>query len=140
MRGFTLGRLAGAAGVNRETIRYYERRGLVAAPPRSGNGYRIYAADAERRIRFIKQAQALGFTLEEVGELLALRVSPRSTCADVKRRAAAKIADVERRIAALRAVKRALAGISAECTGAGPASDCPILDALEEPRRWRKSS
>jgi len=134
-----LGDLAAAAGVNRETIRYYERRGLVAEPPRSGKGYRLYGADAERRIRFIKQAQALGFTLEEVAELLELRVSATATCADVRERAQQKVADVERRIAALEAMRRTLTGIAAQCHGTGPVGDCPILDALEGRNACRKS-
>ena len=137
--GLRLGELAAAAGVNRETIRYYERRGLVAEPPRSEKGYRLYDADAERRVRFIKQAQALGFTLEEVGELLALRVSATATCADVRERAERKVADVERRIAALKAMRMTLAGIAAQCSGTGPVGDCPILDALEGRNACRKS-
>lgn len=137
--GLTLGGLAAAAGVNRETVRYYERRGLVSEPPRSGKGYRLYDADAERRLRFIKQAQALGFTLEEIGELLELRVSSTATCADVRERAQQKVADVERRIAALEAMRRTLTGIAVQCSGTGPVGDCPILDALEGRNACRKS-
>jgi MerR family transcriptional regulator, copper efflux regulator len=137
--GLRLGDLAAAAGVNRETIRYYERRGLVAEPPRSRNGYRVYDADAERRVRFIKQAQALGFTLEEVGDLLELRVSSTATCGDVRERAQRKVADVERRIAALKAMRKTLAAIAAQCSGTGPVGDCPILDALEGRNACRKS-
>lgn len=134
-----MGGLARAAGVNRETIRYYERRGLLTEPLRTASRYRIYDAGAERRIRFIRQAQALGFTLEEIGELLELRVSRTATCGDVRDRAQRKITDVERRIADLKAMRQTLTAIAAQCHGAGPAGDCPILDALEEPRTCRKS-
>lgn len=128
----TITRFARASGVNRETIRFYEQRGLLAAPPRSAAGYRLYAADEARRVRFIKHAQAVGFTLEEIAELMALRCGLGGTCAAVKARAHAKLADIERRIAALNEMKHALTRITASCDGdEGSSSECPILTALD---------
>ena len=132
---FTTGEVASRGGVNLETIRYYERRGLLPKPPRTPAGYRTFDAAALRRLRFIKQAQALGFSLKEIKELLALRVDPRTSCADVRRRAEAKIADVEAKLRVLRTMKRALVQLTAACAGRGPVSACPILETLEERRR-----
>jgi len=129
---FTTGEVASRGGVNLETIRYYERRGLLPKPPRTPAGYRTFDAAALRRLRFIKQAQALGFSLKEIKELLALRVDPRTSCADVRRRAEAKIADVEAKLRVLRTMKRALVQLTAACAGRGPVSACPILETLQE--------
>lgn len=127
----TIGQLARRAGVGVETIRFYEREGLVAAPARRASGYRQYPADVVRRVRFIRHAKDLGFTLREIHELLALRVDPDSTCADVRARARAKIADVEGRIASLERMKAALERLARACRGRGPTSDCPILEELD---------
>jgi MerR family mercuric resistance operon transcriptional regulator len=128
----TITALAQAGGVTRETIRFYEQRGLLAAPPRSAAGYRLYPADARPRLRFIRSAQALGFSLEEIAELLALRAGPGNTCAAVKARAEAKIADIERKIAALAAMRTALTEIAAACDGGTTsASECPILATIQ---------
>ena len=135
MEGLRTGELAIQGGVNLETIRYYERRGLLPKPPRTSAGYRAFDAEAVRRLRFIKQAQALGFSLKEVRELLALRLNPRTSCADVRRRAEAKIADIEEKLRDLRAMKRVLVRITAACAGRGPVSECPILESLEERER-----
>jgi MerR family copper efflux transcriptional regulator len=129
----TIARLAHASGVRRGTIRFYEQRGLLSPPPRSAAGYRLYAPDEVRRVRFIKSAQALGFSLDDIAQLLVLRGSTDGTCAAVKARAEAKIADIERRIAALAAMKTALAGIASACEGGAETTDaCPILAALED--------
>ena len=132
MEGLRSSELASQGGVNRETVRYYERRGLLPKPPRTAAGYRAFDGDAVRRLRFIKQAQALGFSLKEIRALLALRLDPRASCADVRRRAEAKIADIDEKLRALRAMKRALVGLTAACAGRGPVSACPILESLEE--------
>jgi len=131
MKGLTIGELAREAGVGVETIRYYERRGLVEKPPRPPSGYRRYPEDTVRRIKFIKRAQGLGFTLREISELLSLRVDPEVGCAEVKRRAELKIADIDGKIRALEKVRKALSRLSASCRGKGPKSDCPILDYLD---------
>src|SRR5712691_7737905 len=128
---FTTGEVASRGGVNLETIRYYERRGLLPKPPRTPAGYRTFDAAALRRLRFIKQAQALGFSLKEVKELLALRVDPRTSCADVRRRTEAKIVDIDDKLRGLRAMKATLTRIITACSGRGPISNCPILDALD---------
>ena len=132
METLTRGEVAERTGVNIETVRYYEQRGLIPAPSRSPAGYRKYTDDYIERIRFIKRAQELGFTLKEIVELLSLRVDPDSDRADVKQRAEAKTADIEEKILDLQRMRNALIGLVATCDGCGPASDCPILDAMEE--------
>jgi MerR family copper efflux transcriptional regulator len=128
---FTIGRLARECGVSIDTIRYYERERLLAPPGRTAAGYRLYGADAVTRLRFIRQAKALGFMLEEIGELLALKRSPASTCSDVRARTQAKIADLEGRIAALDRMRATLERLAVGCPGDAPVGDCPILGALE---------
>jgi len=131
VQGLTSGVLAASAGVNVETLRFYERKGLLPRPPRRASGYRAYPVEDVRRIRFIKRAQELGFSLVEIRELLALRVSPAATSAAVKGRVEEKIADVRRRIAGLEAMEKALRELSGSCSGRGPTADCPILHHLE---------
>lgn len=131
MDGLTIGDVAKLADVHIETLRYYERRGLVARPPRSMANYRLYSEDAVRRVRFIKHAQELGFSLKEIQELLSLRAAPRTRCAAVRQRAQAKINDIEEKIRALHAMKKALAKLVAECVGRAPITACPILESLD---------
>jgi MerR family mercuric resistance operon transcriptional regulator len=131
MDGLTIGQVAKTADVNIETVRYYERRGLLPEPHRRPSGYRNYPPDAVRRIRFIKHAQQLGFSLQEVSELLQLRVDPGTSCHEVKQRAEAKNAEIERRIEDLRCMQQALATLAEACSGQGPINECPILDALD---------
>jgi len=126
----TIGQLARHSGVNLETIRYYERLGLLPKPPRSRSGYRLFPEDAPRRVRFIKRAQELGFSLKEIKELLALRIEPGKTGADVRERAEAKISDIEKKIKSLREMRESLAKITMVCRSDGPLSDCPILESL----------
>lgn len=129
--GLTIGQIAKAASVNVETVRYYERRGLIPAPPRRSSGYRQYPARTVARIRFIKRAQELGFSLREIAGLLALRVDPETTCADVRSRAEAKIGEIEEKIRDLRRMRKALDRLASTCRGKGPTSECPILEELE---------
>jgi len=138
----TIGRLAEQSRVNLETLRYYERLGLLPRPPRSSSGYRLYPREAVERVRFIKQAQLLGFSLKEVAELLSLRVAPGTSCADVKQRADKKVADIRQKIRNLQRMKQALIKVSASCSGRGPSSECPILEALKGERGglWRPLS
>jgi MerR family mercuric resistance operon transcriptional regulator len=131
MKPLTIGQVARSAGVGVETVRFYERQGLLQEPARKESGYRQYPEDVVARLRFIKRAKELGFSLKEIKELLALRVDPATTCAEVKRRAEAKIADVEEKIQALQRIKKALVRLTAVCRGRGPTSECPILDALD---------
>lgn len=128
----TIGQLAERAGVNIQTVRYYERRGLMPKPARTGTGYRQYPPDATDRLRFIKRAQDLGFSLEEIAELLALRVEHASACAAVEARAREKIALVEHKMGELERMKRTLQRLAAACEAREPTGDCPILEALEE--------
>lgn len=131
----TIGRLAKAAGVGVETLRYYERSGLMPEPCRGANGYRYYPPQAVDRLRFILQAKKLGFSLREIGELLALQDDPASGCGDVRARAEAKIADIEARIAALTRIRDALAGMAVRCNDPAPLDDCPIMEALNQHER-----
>ncbi|MNC86331.1 Mercuric resistance operon regulatory protein [compost metagenome] len=112
-------------------MRYYEREGLLQKPARAANGYRQYPADAVARLRFIRQAKELGFSLNEIKELLSLRVTPGKSCADVRAHAEHKIADVDRRIASLKRVRGVLVKLASACSGKGPVTQCPILEALE---------
>ena len=132
METITIGKLAKRADVNIETIRYYERRGLIPKPHRRDSGYREYSDETTKRILFIKRAKDLGFSLNEIDELLSLKISPGTTCSDVKSKAEEKIADIESKIKILQRMKKALFKLSKECSGAGPASECPILEALEK--------
>ncbi len=108
MEYLTTGRLAKEAGVKIDTVRYYEKRGLIPKPPRKDSGYRMFREDAVKRIIFIKHAQEIGFSLHEIEELLFLRVSSKTTCREVKKRTEAKIAEVDEKILNLQRIKRAL--------------------------------
>ena len=127
----TIGKLAGRGGVSVQTVRYYERSGLLPKPSRAASGYRLYAHEAVLRLTFIKQAQQLGFSLSEIQDLLSLRMQSGTTCADVRQRARKKIIGVSRKIEDLQRIKAALTKLAAACRGNGPTSDCPILEALE---------
>lgn len=131
MRDLTIGQVAKRTGVGVETIRFYEREGLLEEPDRRDSGYRQYGQEVIARLRFIRKAKDLGFTLKEIKELLSLRIDPTITCADVKARAEAKIIDIENRISTLECMKAALVRITESCHGKGPTSQCPILEALD---------
>jgi len=130
MNTFTIGKVAEQAGLGVETIRFYERTGLLEEPERSDSGYRQYPPGAIIKLRFIKKAKRLGFSLREIGELFALRQSQDSTCSDVKAQAEEKIKDIEEKIADLRRMKAALSELICQCSGDGPVSECPILSSL----------
>lgn len=127
----TIGRLAREVGINLETVRFYERQGLLPAPPRSSSGYRLFPADTARRLKFIKRAQELGFSLSEIRELLALRMSPRTTSTEIRGRTEAKIADIERKIKSLDSMRKTLVKLARSCGGCAPVSECPILESLD---------
>ena len=127
----TIGQLAQHAGVGVETIRFYEREGLIAEPERRASGYRQYSRDAVRRVQFIRRAKDLGFTLKEIQEILELRVDPDCGCADVREQARAKIRDIEQKIESLEQMKAALERLAKKCRGKGPTSECPLLEELE---------
>ena len=127
----TIGRMAALADVHIETIRYYERRGLLPDPPRTESGYRQYDTESVTRLRFIKEAQALGFTLEEIQGLLTLRVDKETSCESVRQQAERKVADIEAKISMLQQMHSALQEMIAACAQGGPDSDCPLLETLE---------
>lgn len=129
MQTLTIGKAAREAGVNIETVRFYERRGLIEQPPK-GNGYRVYSADQVARIRFIKEAQQIGFSLSEIGELLALKADPSADCSDVREQAVAKIKEVKQKIDRLKQIGAALEALVATCPGCGGLQACSIMDAL----------
>ncbi len=131
MSGLKIGQVAKRAEIGIETIRFYERKGLLEEPPRRESGYRHYPLDVIHRIRFIKRAKELGFSLREIGELLALRVDETTSSSEVRHRAQAKIAEIAEKIGDLERMKTALATVTACCRGQGPIGECPILDALE---------
>lgn len=132
MNEMTIGAVAKAAGVGVETVRFYERKKLIGQPARPLGGVRRYDQQSVLRIRFIKQAQELGFTLAEVMQLLELRLDPTRSCAEVKSEAEAKIGDIDSKIDSLRTMRAALVEITLACVGDGPTSECPILDAIEK--------
>ena len=131
MNGFTIGELAKQAKVHVETLRYYERRGLIPRPRRTVSNYRVYSSENLRRVKFIKQAQGLGFSLKEIKRLLALRATPQARCADVRTYAAHKIEDIEGKILSLARMRKTLEKLIAECSGDGPVTQCPILESLD---------
>jgi len=135
MTSLTIGKVAQRVGVGIETVRFYEREGLLDEPPRGASGYRHYPEAVVPRLLFIKRAKELGFTLNEIKELLSLRLAPDTTCADVKQRAETKVADVEEKMASLRRMKKALVELTESCSGRGPVDDCPILEALDPRER-----
>ncbi len=132
MKALSIGQVALQTGVGIETVRYYERRGLLEKPPRKESGYRQYPPEAILRLRFIKKAKEVGFSLKEIKELLSLRLDATATCEDVRRRTEAKILDIEQKIQGLQKMKQALTDLTAACDGQGSASECPILQMLEE--------
>lgn len=131
-RGLTIGELAAAASVNLETVRYYERIGLMPKPFRSPAGYRLYEPDHVVRLAFVRRARELGFTIEDIRALLALHKPGKNKCADVALIAAAHLADIERKVADLQKLATILSTTLKKCRG-GPAPSCPVLDMLELP-------
>ena len=130
MNTLKIGQLAKQAGVNIETIRYYERRNLIPKPPRRASGYRQYSTDYIARIRFIKRAQELGFSLTEIADLLALRVESDTICKEVQQQVEIKIADIELRIQTLQQMKTVLSDLVKACHENQLTNECPILTAL----------
>lgn len=129
----TIGRVAKLAGVNVETIRYYQRRGLLAEPDKPHMGYRRYPTDIVKHIRFIKRAQALGFTLEEIAELL--RLEEARACAETRALASHKIELIDRKLTGLAAMRNALAGLVQQCDRKRPTKGCPIIEVLGQDDR-----
>lgn len=127
-----IGELAALSGLSVDTIRFYEKQGLVPPPRRTQSNYRMYDADTPRRLVFIRKARDLGFTLGEIAQLLALSEDHRAGAADVKQRAQSKLQDLERRIAEMEQMRRSLKKLVTACSGRGPRANCPILAALTD--------
>lgn len=127
----SIGQLAKTTETGIETIRFYERRGLMPDPPRAPSGYRRYPEDAVSRLRFIRRAKRLGFTLEEIGTLLNLQHG--GDRSEVKAVAQAKLAQIEARIDDLRSIRKTLANLEKQCSGHGPVEGCPIIESLNKP-------
>lgn len=130
-RPLTIGKLAQEAAVGVDTIRFYERKGLIDPPSRLASGYRQYPVATSKRIHFIRRAQELGFTLREVKELLSLRNNRKASSQVVKSQTEAKIQEIEDKIRDLKRMKQALARISSSCLGKGDTAHCPILESFE---------
>lgn len=128
----TIGQLAKIVGVNIQIIRYYERLNLLRPSARRPSGYRLYSHQEERRLRFIKNAQALGFTLREINELLALRVTSTVRCGEVQNKAQAKLVQVESKVEDLQALAQSLKALIRACKVGRPTGSCPILMSLED--------
>ena len=130
MIALSIGQVASAADVNIQTVRYYERRGILVPAGRTPAGYRQYDDDAVARLRFIRHAQELGFSLKEIAELLALRIRDVGACRSVEKKTREKIDDVDRRIRDLRRIKHTLERLAAACQSRRTTDDCPILETL----------
>lgn len=132
MKALSTGEIAERAEVSVHTVRYYEDRGLLPEPPRSASGHRQYGTEDARRLRFTKRAQELGFTLEEIKELLSLRATPEAG-AEIVERAESKIAELDAKIRDLQRIRRKLAELQEACRQRGAPGDCLVLHALEDP-------
>lgn len=135
MRTISIGQLAKAASVGVETVRFYERKGLLDVPARKDSGYRQYDTDAVERLKFIRRAQQVGFTLREIQDLISLRDDPDARRADVRDRATGKIADIDAKVRDLLAMRESLVNLLEACEGDGPASGCSIIMALGDQSR-----
>lgn len=128
---YKIGQVARRADIDKETVRYYEKRNLIPEPDRRRSGYRIFTQRHIDQIRFIKRAQELGFTLSEIKELLKLRMDEDTTCSEIKSEAQEKYKDVQEKIEDLQRIKETLLELIDSCSGEGPKGDCPIFGALE---------
>lgn len=137
-RPLTIGKVASRAGVGVETVRFYERQGLLLEPDRRASGYRQYGEDVVARLRFIRRAKELGFTLKEIADLLALRNDPAATRSDVREKVRAKVEDIEAKVRDLQRIRGVLLGLEETCHGHGPADDCPILRVIDPPAEDRE--
>ena len=131
MKHFTIGKLAAHTGVGVETIRYYERSGFLPAPDRLSSGYRVYGDDTVNKVRFIREAQTLGFSLSEISELLALTDNPEADCAQVNDRAQTKLQEIEEKIQRLQLMQASLERLAKYCPAdEQPLSECSIIGHL----------
>jgi Hg(II)-responsive transcriptional regulator len=131
----TIGEFASKAGVNVQTVRYYERRGILREPERTASGYRQYDGEALARVRFIRRVPEPGFSLEEIEELLDLRVEASSSCSAIGAKTRARLEDVQGKTRELKRAEHVLEKLAASCAAREPTADCPILETLEEATR-----
>ncbi len=132
MKRYRRGQLAKAAGINPETLRFYERQGILPEPPRSRGGFRLYGEEDLKRLRFVGMAKKHGFTLKEIRELLELRVDSRTSCEEVRQIAEEKLTLIDQKLQELQRMKKALQHLVASCHHQGASGDCPILEAFEK--------
>ena len=132
MSALSIGKVAKQAGVSLDTVRLYEKYGLIPEPPRLDNGYRQYPEDVVVQLKFIKQAQLMGFTLKEIAELLALRGHSTQTCVQVRIKAEAKLKDVRDKIKSLKKLEKSLKKLVSSCKERKPDEPCPILTVFEK--------
>ena len=130
MSTYTVGKLAAMTGVGKETVRFYERKGLLPEPLRDASRYRRYSNDDVRRINFIRRAKDLGFSLSEIKQLLDFRADAGADCSQVRAILQQKVVELERHIRSLREMWVGLTRLAEECPGDGPVNDCPILAAI----------
>ena len=130
MSGLTIGKLAKQVGIGIETVRFYEKQGLIAPPPRTDSNYRIYPEEEIVKLRFIKRAKTLGFSLNEIKELIFISNDPHATKADIKKRSVEKLADIKEKIQGLNRMRDALEHLTGACDGHGSLDNCPIMEAL----------
>jgi len=132
MANLTRGQLAKTSGVNPETIRYYEKLGLLPKPLRTESGYRLFSEEDIKRIKFIKRAKELGFTLKEIKELLQLRFETEGECSEVREIAEIKLKDVQKKIEDLEKIKSILEELINQCPSKGSILKCPIISSIEK--------
>lgn len=130
-KSLSIGQLAKATKVNLETLRYYERRGLLPEPLRSSSGYRQYPESEIKRIHFIKHAQGLGFSLKEIQELLAIKATTKASCQKTRTTVQGKIKDIDSKISLLEEIKKSLSTLEKQCAKKKPQTGCPIIEYLE---------
>lgn len=134
MSRYSIGQVAKQSGISVETIRYYEKKGLLKEPERKESGYRQYKQEAIARLSFIQQAKELGFSLKEIGELLSIRSDENNLCNEVKQLAQEKLGNIESKLKMLQRMRKSLKKLVDVCPGQAPLNECPILDALEKQR------
>lgn len=127
-----IGEVAKQSGIGVETVRYYEREGLIPVPERSAAGYRCYPETVVKQLLFLQHAKTLGFSLKEIGELIALKNTPDTNCSGMRKTALAKVAEIQEKIDALEKMKTALNPLIEQCQSNNPIHDCPILNALDD--------
>jgi MerR family mercuric resistance operon transcriptional regulator len=129
---YTIGQLAKLSGVGVEAIRFYEREGVIPSAPRTDSGYRLYNQETLKRLHFIGRAKGLGFSLKEIAQLMSLRLTPKSNCSEVRKRAVSKLEEINRKIADLQRMRTTLKRVTDACEDSKPILECPILNCFDQ--------